>query len=334
MIVILKHGVKEEKRDQLISWFKAQGFGVDISKGDFQTLLGLIGDTANLDTDLIESLDIVQATRRVTETFKRANRKFHPEDSIVSLAENVKVGGGNFAVMAGPGSLENEEQVVKLAAELKAAGANILCGGSVRSRTVSYSYHDQSVRDLELLDLAKKETGMPIAKEVLSVEDLPLYENVDLIIVGGRNMQNYPLLAELGTWNKPIMIKRAVSGTLEELLMSAEYVMVGGNKQIILCERGIRTFSDYTRSTLDLSAVPMLKELSHLPVMVDPSRGTGLGRLSRPMSRAAAAAGADGLFLEVHNDPAHAAFYGMQAVTPEEFGGIMQDVTKVREVLF
>lgn len=331
MIVILKHGVTDDKRDKLIDWFHDQGLGVDISKGEFQTILGLIGDVLNLDTDLIESLDIVQATRRVTEPFKRCTRKFHPDDTIVR-AGDVAVGGGNFAVFAGPSSIESEEQIVSIAKAVKAAGANVLLGGAVRPRTAAYTIQDQGLRDIELLKIAREETGLAIAKEILSVEDLPSYEDVDIIIVGARNMHNYPLLCELGNMDKTIILKRAVSANLEDFLMAAEYVMVGGNKNIILCERGIRTFSDYTKATLDISAVPMLHELTHLPVIVDPSRGTGIGRLTRSMSRAAVAAGADGLMIDVHNDPTQALFNGAQAVSTEEFAGIAQDIMNIREL--
>lgn len=332
MIVILKHGVTDEKRDQLIRWFNSQGLGVDVSKGEFQTILGLIGDVLSLDTDLIESLDIVQAIRRVTEPFKRCNRKFQPDDTIVSVG-NASIGGGNFAIFAGPSSLESEEQVIGVAKYVQNAGADILLGGAVNSRATSYIIQEQSYRELEFLKTAKEVTGMPVAKEILSVEDIPKYDDIDILIVGERNMANYPLLAELGETDRPVILKRSVSATLEELLMAAEYMMAGGNKNIILCERGIRTFSDYTKATLDISAIPLLKELSHLPIIADTSRSTGLGRLTRSMSRAACAAGADGLMIDVHNDPAHAAFNGAQAISTEDFASIVIDIKKIREVI-
>ncbi len=332
MIVILKHGVTDEKRDQLIRWFNSQGLGVDVSKGEFQTILGLIGDVLSLDTDMIESLDIVQAIRRVTEPFKRCNRKFQPEDSIVS-AGDAQVGGGHFGIFAGPSSLENEEQAVSIAQSLKLAGADVLIGGAVNPRVTSYVIQSQNLREIECLVAAKKETGMPVAKEILSVEDIPKYEDIDFLVVGERNMANYPLLAELGSMSKPVILKRSVSATLEELLMAAEYVMAGGNKNIILCERGIRTFSDYTKATLDISAIPLLKELSHLPVIADASRSTGLGRLTRPVSRAICAAGADGVIMDVHNDPGHAAFNVNQAIPTDDFASIAQDLRKIREVI-
>ena len=332
MIVILKHGVTDEKRDQLVRWFNSQGLGVDVSKGEFQTILGLIGDVLSLDTDMIESLDIVQAIRRVTEPFKRCNRKFQPEDSIVS-AGDMKIGGGHFGIFAGASSLESDEQVISIAKKLKNAGANVLIGGAVNPRVTTYIIQEQNLREIEYLKAAKRETGMPIAKEILSVEDIPKYEDVDILFVGQRNMTNYPLLAELGEMRKPIILKRSVSATLEELLMAAEYVMAGGNKDIILCERGIRTFSDYTKTTLDIAAIPLLKELSHLPVIADASRSTGLGRLAAPISRAICAAGADGLIIDVHNDPAHAASNSIQAVSDEGFESIIEDILRIREVI-
>lgn len=332
MIVILKHDVTDEKRDQLIRWFNSQGLGVDVSKGEFQTILGLIGDVLSLDVDMIESLDIVQAIRRVTEPFKRCNRKFQPDDTIVSVGETL-IGGGNFAIFAGPSSLESEEQVISVAKSVQAAGANILVGGAVNSRATSYIIQEQNLKQIEFLKAAKQETGMSLAKEILSVEDLPKYDDIDILVVGERNMANYPLLAEIGTMDKPVILKRSISATLEELLMAAEYLMAGGNKNIILCERGIRTFSDYTKSTLDISAVPLLKELSHLPVVVDSSRSTGLGRLTRSMARAACAAGSDGVLIDVHNDPAHAMFNGAQAVSTEDFASIVNDIQNIRKVL-
>lgn len=332
MIVILKHGVTDEKRDQLVHWFNSQGLGVDVSKGEYQTILGLIGDVLSLDTDLIESLDIVQAIRRVTEPFKRCNRKFQPDDTVVRVGD-VLIGGGNFCIFAGPSSLESEEQVISVAKSVQAAGANVLTGGAVKPRVTSYIIQEQNQRELEYLRAAKAATGMPVAKEIISVEDLPKYDDIDILIVGERNMVNYPLLAELGETERPVVLKRSVSATLEELLMAAEYLMAGGNKNIILCERGIRTFSDYTKATLDISAVPLLREMSHLPVIADASRSTGLGRLTRPMARSICAAGSDGLMVDVHNDPSHAAFNAAQAVSAEEFAGIVSDVNRIREVL-
>lgn len=332
MIVILKHGVTDDKQEQLIKWFNSQGLGVDVSSGEYQTILGLIGDVLNLDTDMIESLDIVQGIRRVTEPFKRSNRKFQPEDSVVSVAD-VLIGGGNFAIIAGPSYMESEEQAVKTAKAIQAAGANILIGGAINPKITSYTIQEQSYQELDYLLTCKRETGMPIAKEVISVEDMPRYEDVDILVLRERNMVNYPLLAELGTSDKPVIIERSASATLEEFLMAIEYIMTGGNKNIVLCERGIRTFADYTKSTLDISAIPLLKELSHLPVIADTCHSTGLGRLGLPMARAACAAGADGIMVNVHSDPSHAGFSGASAVSVETFEKLAADVRSIREVL-
>lgn len=332
MIVILKHDVTEEKRDQLIKWFNSQGLGVDVSEGEYQTILGLIGDVLSLDTDLIESLDIVQAIRRVTEPFKRCNRKFQPEDTVVTIGD-VKIGGGNFAIIAGPSSAESEEQVVEIAKAAKKAGVGILTGGAVSSKIRTHTIQEQNYKELGFLKAAAHETGMPVAKEIIAEEDIPKYDDVDVMIVGERNMHNYPLLAALGCMEKPIILKRSISATLEELLLAAEYIMAGGNKNIILCERGIRTFSDYTKNTFDISAIPLLKEMTHLPVIADTSRSTGLSRLVRPVSLAACAAGADGLMIDIHNDPTRAEKNGAQALSTASFEKLAEDVAKIREVL-
>lgn len=332
MIVILKHGVTDDKMNQLIHWFNSQGLGVDVSRGEFQTILGLIGDVLSLDTDMIEGLDIVQAIRRVTEPFKRCNRKFQPDDTVVT-AGKIALGGGNFAVFAGAPSLESEGQAVALANSAKNAGADILVGGTANTRFTSYIIQEQIHRELEFLKAAKSETGMPVAREVLSVEDVPKYEDIDVMIVGERNMYNYPLLAELGELDKPVILTRSVSATLEELLVTADYIMSGGNKNIILCERGIRTFSDYTKATLDVSAVPLLKELSHLPVIADVSRSTGLGSLTRSMARAACAAGADGLMIDVNNDADRTELNSSQSVSVDELASIVRDTRNIREAI-
>ena len=330
MIVVLKHGVGQDKRDQLITWLKNQGLGVHISEGEFQTVLGLIGDTGRVDMDLIGSLGIVDSVKRVTEPFKCCNRKFHPDDMVVQVGE-VKVGGGNFCMIAGPCSVESEEQIVAVAKAVKASGANMLRGGAFKPRTSPYDFQGLKAEGIELLKLARAETGLPIVTEIMGTSYLPLFEDVDVIQVGARNMQNFDLLRELGRFRKPILLKRGLASTLKELLMSAEYIMAGGNEQVILCERGIRTYDDYTRNTLDLAAVPMLKELTHLPVIVDPSHATGIARLVRPMSLAAAACGADGLIIEVHNDPLHALCDGAQSLRPEEYDEVARAVTRVRE---
>ena len=332
MIVVLKHGVPDEKRTQLISWLEALGLKIHISVGEFQTVLGLIGDTTSVDLDLVESLDIVDSVKRVTEPFKCCNRKFHPEDMVVEVGD-VKVGGGNFVMIAGPCSVESEEQIVSVAKAVKAAGAKLMRGGAFKPRTSPYDFAGLKATGLEYLKIARQETGLPIVTELMNIMDLPLFEDVDVIQVGARNMQNYDLLRELGHLDKPILLKRGLANTLKELLMSAEYIMASGNERVMLCERGIRTFSDYTRNTLDLAAVPMLHQLTHLPVIVDPSHATGIARLVPPMALAATAAGADGLIVEVHNDPMHALCAGAQSLRPEEFASLAEKVRAIRGVV-
>lgn len=332
MIVVLKPDAEIEKREQLINWLKSQNLGVHVSSGEFQTVLGLIGDTGRVDMDLIASLDIVESVKRVTETFKCANRKFHPEDTVISVG-NVKIGGGHFCIIAGPCSVESEEQIVAVAKAVKAAGANMLRGGAFKPRTSPYDFQGLKDKGIELLKLAREETGLPIVTEIMNVADLPLFEDVDVLQVGARNTQNFDLLKELGQTHKPVLLKRGLSGTLKELLMSAEYIMANGNENVILCERGIRTYSDYLRNTLDLSAVPMLHELSHLPVIVDPSHATGMARMVAPMAMAATACGSDGLIIEVHNDPPHALCDGAQSIRPEEFAVLSEKLRKVREAV-
>ena len=332
MIVVLKNGVKDEKRAQLIDWLKDQGLTIHISQGEYQTVLGLVGDTTRVDMDLIASLDIVDSVKRVTEPFKCCNRKFHPEDTVVDVS-GVKVGSGNFCMIAGPCSVESEEQIVSIAKAVKAAGANMLRGGAFKPRTSPYDFQGMQADGIELLKIARKETGLPIVTEIMGVKHLPLFEDVDLIQVGARNMQNFDLLKELGKLRKPILLKRGLANTLKELLMSAEYIMAGGNEQVILCERGIRTFDDYTRNTLDLAAVPMLRDLTHLPIIVDPSHATGIARLVPPMALAGTASGADGLIIEVHNDPMHALCDGAQSLRPEEYAALARKVQSIREVI-
>lgn len=332
MIAVIKPGVTEEQLNNLIDWFKSQGLRVHISEGEYRTVLGLIGDTTKVDTDLLSGLDIIESVTRISEPFKNANRKFHPDDSVVDVS-GVKIGGGNFAFIAGPCSVESEDQIVEIAKEVKASGASLLRGGAFKPRTSPYDFQGLKADGIDLLLKAKEATGMPIVTEIMSTEHLPLFENVDLIQVGARNMQNFELLKALGKINKPILLKRGLANTMKEFLMSAEYIMAGGNENIILCERGIRTYETYTRNTLDLSAVPMLKELSHLPVIVDPSHATGIARMVKPMAMAAAACGADGLMIEVHNDPKHALCDGAQSLTPEQFDDVAKRVMKIREVI-
>ncbi|MBO4217369.1 MAG: 3-deoxy-7-phosphoheptulonate synthase [Clostridia bacterium] len=332
MIVVLKANTAKEKQNQLIEWFRGMGLGVHISDGDYQTVLGLIGDTSKIDTELVASLDIVDSVKRVTETFKCCNRKFHPDDTVIEVG-NVKIGGGNFCMIAGPCSVESEEQIVEVAKAVKAAGADMLRGGAFKPRTSPYDFQGLKGTGIELLKIARKETGLPIVTEIMSVTDLPLFDDVDVLQVGARNMQNFDLLKELGRTDKPILLKRGLANTLKELLMSAEYIMASGNERVMLCERGIRTYSDYLRNTLDLSAVPMLHELSHLPVIVDPSHATGIARMVPPMALSAVACGADGLIIEVHNDPIHALCDGAQSLRPEEYAALAKKVSAVRKAI-
>jgi len=332
MIVVLKHGTSDEKRDQLIEWIRNQGLEVHMSIGKNQTILGMVGDTAHIDKDLIACLDIVDAVKTVTDPFKLCNRKFHPTASVIQVGD-VKIGDGHFAMIAGPCSVESEEQIVQVAKAVKSAGANMLRGGAFKPRTSPYDFQGLKADGLELLKIARQETGLPIVSEVMGIEELPLFEDIDMIQIGARNMQNFNLLREVGRLKKPVLLKRGLANTLKELLMSAEYIMAGGNDQIVLCERGIRTFDDYTRNTLDLAAIPMLHKLTHLPVIVDPSHSTGIAELVRPMALAAAACDSDGLIIEVHNDPMHALCDGAQSLTPEEYQALAKDVFSVRDLV-
>lgn len=331
MVTVLKTGVTDEQIESLCRWFRARGLDVHISKGKYQTIIGLIGDTKQIDTELLESLDIVESVKRISEPFKNANRKFHPDDTVVDV-NGIKIGGGNFALIAGPCSVESPEQIIEIAQKVQAAGASILRGGAFKPRTSPYDFQGLKADGIEYLLESKKITGMPIITEIMNANHLPLFENVDIIQVGARNMQNFDLLKELGHTRKPILLKRGLANNLKELLMSAEYIMAGGNENIILCERGIRTFETYTRNTLDISAVPMLRELTHLPIVVDPSHASGIARLVKPLAMAAAAAGADGIMIEVHNDPVNALCDGAQSLTPEQFADVADKVRKIREV--
>lgn len=332
MIAVLKKGTTQEQLDALCKWFADMGLSTHISKGEYHTIVGLIGDTSKVDIDLLESLTIIESVKRISEPFKKANRKFHEENTVVEVA-GVKIGGGHFEIIAGPCAIESEEQVCMVAGSVKASGAAILRGGAFKPRTSPYDFqglHDEGIR---MLLEAKRRTGLPIITEIMNVNDLPLMEEVDIIQVGARNMQNYDLLKELGQQKKPVLLKRGLASTIKEFLMSAEYLMAGGNDSVILCERGIRTFETSTRNTLDLSAVPVLHELTHLPVIVDPSHGTGFSRLVKSMALAATAAGADGLMIEVHNDPEHALCDGAQSLTMEQFKEVAEKVRKIREAL-
>ena len=327
MIVVLKHGVETAKRTQLIDWLKAQGLVIHISEGEYQTVLGLVGDTTNVDMDLIASLGIVDSVKRVSEPFKCCNRKFHPEDTVVEVGD-VKIGGGNFVMIAGPCSVESEEQIVAVAQAVKASGANILRGGAFKPRTSPYSFQGMRSEGLDLLKLARRATGSPIVTEIMNTEHLPLFENVDLIQVGARNMQNFELLKAVGRQKKPVLLKRGLANTLEEFVMSAEYIMAEGNENVILCERGIRTFETSMRNTLDLAGVVMLHKMTHLPVVVDPSHACGHAWMVPQLAKAAVAAGADGLMIEVHNNPAKAKCDGAQSLTPDQFDELMGFITK------
>ena len=331
MVVILKEKHRQDQLDNLTNWLKSLGIDIHVSTGANQTILGLIGDTSGIDINLIKALDIVEDVKRIQEPYKNANRKFHPDDSVIVIdkEKDIKIGGGNFQIIAGPCSVESSEQVCAIAQAVKKSGATLLRGGAFKPRTSPYAFQGLRGEGIKLLLEAKKLTGMPIVTEIMDLSQLPLFDEVDVIQVGARNMQNFELLKELGKTNKPILLKRGLSSTLQELLMSAEYIMAGGNENVILCERGIRTFETYTRNTLDISAVPSLKTLSHLPVIIDPSHATGISKLVKPMALAAAAAGADGLIIEVHNDPAHALCDGAQSLTPEAFDDVAKDVRSI-----
>ena len=332
MIAILKQGTTPAQTQHLVDWLKNMNLDVHISEGQEVTVLGLIGDTSRVDMDLLSSLEIVSSVKRVSEPYKQANRKFHPKDTVVE-AGNVKIGGGYFAMIAGPCSVESEDQIIQVATAVKEAGANILRGGAFKPRTSPYAFQGMKDEGIRLLLKAKEATHLPIITEIMNISTLDLFADVDIIQVGARNMQNFDLLKELGKTQKPILLKRGLANTLQELLMSAEYIMSEGNENVILCERGIRTFETFTRNTLDLSAISVLHELSHLPVVVDPSHATGMAKLVPPMAAAAAAAGADGIMVEVHNDPSHALCDGAQSLTPEQFADVAGRVRKVLEVI-
>ncbi len=328
MILILKQNYDKGQLDNLTDWLHGQNIEIHMSEGSHTTIMGLVGDTSALDIDMLSALDIVERAQRIQEPYKNANRKFHPDDTVVSVGD-VKVGGGNFAIIAGPCSVESEEQLCGIAESVKKSGAQMLRGGAFKPRTSPYAFQGLRSKGIELLLAAKKKTGLPIVTEIMDISHIPLFEDVDVIQVGARNMQNFELLKELGHLNKPILLKRGLSATLSELLMSAEYIMAGGNENVILCERGIRTFETATRNTLDLSAIPMLRQMTHLPIIVDPSHATGISKLVKPMSVAAAAAGADGLIIEVHNNPKKALCDGAQSLTCEQFDDVKKAVDNV-----
>ena len=326
MIIVMKPGIPAEEELRVKCLMESKGFQIHESRGANFTLFGVVGDTAAFDMNQLRVYDCIDKVMRVQEPYKRANRMFHPEDSIVDVC-GVKVGGKQITVMAGPCSVETREQIIGVAEDVKQMGAAILRGGAFKPRTSPYSFQGLQETGLDLLKEAKAVTGLPIITEIMSADKIERFvEDVDVIQVGARNMQNFELLKELGKTDKPILLKRGLSATIEEWLMSAEYIMAGGNDNVILCERGIRTFENYTRNTLDLSAIPAVKKLSHLPVVVDPSHAAGMWWMVEPLAKAAVAVGADGLIIEVHNDPEHALCDGAQSLKPERFGRLMQDL--------
>ena len=327
MIIVLKKDTAPDKVNEMIRRFEEMDLQVQEIRGVHETILGLIGDTSRLDTDDIKTMTIVAEVQRPQEPYNNANRKFHPDDTIVDVSGR-KIGGGHFQVIAGPCSVESREQMTAVAAAVKASGAGLMRGGAFKPRTSPYAFQGLRAEGIEYLLEAKKTSGLPIVTEIMNAAHLPLFENVDVIQVGARNMQNFELLKELGKVNKPILLKRGLANTIEELLMSAEYIMAGGNKNVILCERGIRTFETATRNTLDISAIPIIKKQSHLPVIVDPSHASGIRWMVHPLSMAAIAVGADGLIIEVHDHPEKALCDGAQSLTPEQFDEVMQDVKR------
>ncbi|MCL1884477.1 MAG: 3-deoxy-7-phosphoheptulonate synthase [Defluviitaleaceae bacterium] len=337
MIVIIRSDVSKEKIDHLKKWLTDKELIVREFHGNEQSVLGLIGNTKCIDREMLKSIDIVESVSDMADTFKASNRKMHPDDSVIKLSRGAAIGGGEFALMAGPCSVESPEQIKSIAKDVKAAGANFLRGGAFKPRTSPYDFQGMGSEGLDLLLEAREVTGLPIVTELMYLHNLEEFieKDIDVIQIGARNTQNYDLLKELGKSTKaPILLKRGLAGTIKELLMSAEYIMANGNENVILCERGIRTYEqDYARNTLDLSAVPILKSLTHLPVIVDPSHGTGRADLVPSMSLAAVAAGADGIIVEVHNDPANALCDGAQSLTPENFAALAKKIEKLREAL-
>ena len=334
MIIVLKPSTSPEQIQHFTEKL-CKDYGVKVNRWDGvqSTVLGLIGDTHNVDIEYIDAQDIVESVKRVQEPYKKANRKFHPENTVVKINDNISIGDGSLHIMAGPCSVESEEQIVQIAKDVSASGATLLRGGAFKPRTSPYAFQGLKSEGLDLLKIARKETGLPIVTEIMRTSHIDMFENVDIIQVGARNMQNFDLLKELGKTRKPILLKRGLSATIEEWLMSAEYIMAGGNDNVILCERGIRTYETYTRNTLDISAIPIIKKLSHLPVIVDPSHASGKSWLVEPLAMAAVAAGADGLIIEVHNDPPHAWSDGAQSITPQQFDTVAKKLFALKKAL-
>lgn len=325
MIVTIKRNSNPVQIERLTRWIKNLGLECHMSEGEKSTVIGLVGDTSKVDIDLLRSLEIVEAVTRIQEPYKNANRKFHPDDTIVDV-KGIKFGGSHFQIIAGPCSIETEKQVIGIAEAVKAAGASVLRGGAFKPRTSPYAFQGLGLKGLEILLKASRETGLPVVTEIMSEKYIDAFADVDIIQIGARNMQNFDLLKAVGKLRKPILLKRGLANTIEEWLMSAEYIMSEGNNEIILCERGIRTFEPYTRNTLDLSAIPLLKEKTHLPIIVDPSHASGLSRLVKPLSLASVGVGADGLMIEVHNDPQHALCDGAQSLRPEQFADVVKAI--------
>ena len=334
MIIVLKPSCTEIQAQEFCNLLK-NNYDVKVNtwNGVHSTVLGLIGDTTQIDIEYIDAQDFVESVKRVQEPYKKANRKFHPDNTVIDLGNGIKIGDGSLHIMAGPCSVESEEQIVEIAKRVKNAGATILRGGAFKPRTSPYAFQGLKAEGLDLLKTARKETGLPIVTEIMKESHIDMFESVDIIQVGARNMQNFELLKELGNIDKPILLKRGLSATIEEWLMSAEYIMAGGNSKVILCERGIRTYETFTRNTLDVSAIPILKKLSHLPVVVDPSHASGKAWLVEPLAMAAVAAGADGLIIEVHNDPAHALSDGAQSLTPDQFDKVSKKIFDLKSAL-
>ena len=334
MIAIVKSTATEEQLQQFVRWIEARGYSTNVSRGENETIVGIIGDTTKIDPFLLESMDIIERVQRVSEPFKKANRKFHPEDTIIDVGHGVLVGGGNFHVMAGPCSVEGTT-LIEIARQIKAAGATMLRGGAYKPRTSPYAYQGMGEHGLDLLLEASAELDMPIVTEVMDVRDVALFvdKGIDVMQIGARNAQNFNLLKEVGKTNTPVLLKRGLSGTIDELLMAAEYIMSEGNEKVMLCERGIRTFETRTRNTFDVNAIPVLHYLTHLPVIADPSHATGYTRYVRQVAYAATAAGADGLEIEVHNCPSEAWSDGAQALTPEQFDDAMRRIALIREAV-
>ncbi len=334
MIAVVKSSATTEQLDHFVKWIEDRGFRTNVSQGDNETLVGIIGDTTRIDPFILESMDLVERVQRVSEPFKLANRKFHPEDTVVDCGHGVLVGGGNFQVIAGPCSVEGEN-LIGIARAVKAAGATMLRGGAFKPRTSPYSYQGMGEKGLDLLMEAGGELDMPVVTEVMDPRDVELFvsRGVDVMQVGARNAQNFPLLRELGRTQTPVLLKRGMSQTIDELVMSAEYVMSEGNANVMLCERGIRTFETRTRNTFDVNALPVLRHLTHLPVVADPSHSTGYTRYVRAAAYAATAAGADALEIEVHNCPSQAWSDGAQALTPEQFGDAMRRIALIRDAV-